>query len=195
MSPPRSEPGRTRWVPCGPARLPTRRARLGLPRFGCWFYIGVRSHEQGRAPRQSSQAASAARAKLQRIVCTPVRPSTLGKRRASPRTRGPARADRGRRPSSARSSRRRSTKIFAPHGRPGGRRPSVFGSSSVPHPEACPASGRVRTPASAGYQPLSLETAGWGSRDADADGSSLRAATASATTTARRAAAPRASSR
>ena len=61
MPPLRSEPGRTRWVPCGPARLPTRRARLGLPRFGCWFYIGMRSHEQGRAHAHSTERSASRR--------------------------------------------------------------------------------------------------------------------------------------
>src|SRR6266496_4276390 len=61
MSPPRSEPGRTRWVPCGRARLPTYRARLGLPRFGCWFYFEVRSHEQGRAPEACYRPSAGAR--------------------------------------------------------------------------------------------------------------------------------------
>ncbi len=106
IAPPRSEPGRTRWVPCGPTRLPTRRTRRWLPRFGCWFYIGRRSHEQGRAPRQSSQrlrlpGRSSSGSSGHRSA--PRAPQAQG----SARTRSRARGDRGRPPSSGPSCRRR----------------------------------------------------------------------------------------
>src|SRR6185437_16347534 len=86
-----------------------------------------------------------------------------------------------------------STKIFAPHGSTGWSTPSVFGPSRVPHPETRPASGRERTPARAGYQPLTLDTAGFGSAARATATESFRDATASPTTPARSPAASTAS--
>ena len=152
MSPLRSEPGRTRWVPCGPARLPTRRARLGLPRFGCWFYIGCgatnrvghRAHSTDRSPVYPALA------KLHRIAWTPLSPSTSARAGVTSKS--------GRGVKGPRSTTEvntvfppNSTKIFAPHGSTGWSTPSVFGPSSVPHPDdpsgqrprADPGEGRI----------------------------------------------------
>ena len=116
----------------------------------------LRSHEQGRAPRIRVAAGYPARAKLHRIGCVPpFRPSTSASAGVTSKS-GRARTGRGRRPTSARSSRPNATKIFAPQGRTECPTPSVFGLSSVPHPDAWPASGRERTPARAVYQPLTL---------------------------------------
>jgi len=98
MSPLRSEPGRTRWVPCGPARLPTRRARLGLPRFGCWFYIGCgATNRVGHRARVSEAATPPARSSSG-SAASPSPPGRRPRRApASPRSRGRVQTGRGRR--------------------------------------------------------------------------------------------------
>ena len=58
MSPPRSEPGRTRWVPCGPARLPTRRDRRGLPRFGLLVLHWIAEPRTGSGTDQRTDPAT-----------------------------------------------------------------------------------------------------------------------------------------
>ena len=87
MSPLRSEPGRTRWVPCGAARLPTRPSRYRLPRYGCWFYIGAaRSARTGVGHARSPTVQGALLRRPARSssgsCCVPaLQPEHLGERR------------------------------------------------------------------------------------------------------------------
>ena len=154
MSPLRSEPGRTRWVPCGRARLPTRRARHGLPRFGCWFYIG--SAEPRTGSGTAAVTASAAYAHPGRPGEAPAdrlharQAEHLGERgRDLELPAGPERAavDDGREHRLPADTRRRSSPRRAA---PDGRRRASSGSSSVPQPDGCarqrPGCARPRPP-------------------------------------------------
>src|SRR5260221_11435350 len=144
MSPLRSEPGRTRWVPCGAACLPTHRARLGLPRFGCWFYFEVRSHEQGRAPEPWYPPSAAAReAPPNRLHAGQAEQVGEGRRHLELPTgyEGPAVDDRPEnRLAVVLDEELRAT------GRTGWSTPSVFGLRTVRQPDARPDRGRERTP-------------------------------------------------
>ena len=123
MSPLRSEPGRTRWVPCGAARLPTHRPDTGSLAMAVGSTL-ARSHEQGRAPPDCTcQAAPSGEARRRAkgghftastrpgrssigSVACPSPPSRAPRRaQASPRSPGRDRTGRGRQPMSARSSR------------------------------------------------------------------------------------------
>ena len=138
MSPLRSEPGRTRWVPCGAARLPTHRPDTGSLAMAVGSTL-ARSHEQGRAPRHWVALRYPARAKLHLIGCVPLPsiPSTSASAGVTSKSRSG--------PNGPRSTTDvstvfppSSTKIFAPQGRTECPTPSVVGLSNVPQPGRVP---------------------------------------------------------